>query len=132
MLIAGKNNDRFFILPTPTTFITITAAKNKYFGLCAPRHGAAIGPRGAGFVWGFGIAHTIRTATTSKVVSIDSEWQQYSAQVVSDLFFLYGKCTKLNSGATAVYALSCLYGIDNVQYFDGRSIRQAPDVRSQK
>ena len=26
-------------------------AKNKYGGLCAPRHDAAIGPRGADFVW---------------------------------------------------------------------------------
>jgi hypothetical protein len=38
-------------LSIPTTFITITMAKNKYGGLCAPRHGAAIGPRGADFVW---------------------------------------------------------------------------------
>jgi hypothetical protein len=29
----------------------MTMAKNKYGGLCAPRHGAAIGPRGADFVW---------------------------------------------------------------------------------
>ena len=58
MLIAGKNNDRFlkkklrksFVLSIPTTFITMTMAKNNYGGLCAPRHGAAIGPRGAGFV----------------------------------------------------------------------------------
>jgi hypothetical protein len=59
MLIAGKNNDRFFrnkvaekfCLVNPTTFITITMAKNKYLGLCAPRHDAAIGPLGADFGW---------------------------------------------------------------------------------
>ena len=60
MLIAGKNNDRFLsitvrkvlaILSIPTTFIAITTAENKYGGLCAPRHDAAIGPRGADFVW---------------------------------------------------------------------------------
>ena len=67
--------------------------------------------RGADFVWGFGIAHTTRTATTLKVVSIDSELQHYSTKVVSDLFFMYGKCIKLKSGATAVYALSCLYTV---------------------
>ena len=50
----------------------MTMAKNKYGGLCTPRHGAAIGPRGAGFVWWFGIAHRTRTA----IASIDSEWLQ--------------------------------------------------------
>ena len=59
MLIAGKNNGRFlknkvtesFILSIPTTFITIIVAKNKYGGLYVPRCGAAIGSRGAEFVW---------------------------------------------------------------------------------
>jgi hypothetical protein len=59
MLIAGKNDGRFqknkvaekFYLSIPTTFTTMTMAKNKYGGLCAPRHDAAIGPRGANFVW---------------------------------------------------------------------------------
>jgi hypothetical protein len=61
MLIAGKNNRRFLgemeslgKVYLPTTFITITADihKNKYGGLCVlPRHDAAIGDRGADFVW---------------------------------------------------------------------------------
>ena len=60
MLIAGKNNGRFLkskvaekfcVVNTNNTFITMTMAKNKYGGLCAPRHGAAIGPRGADSVW---------------------------------------------------------------------------------
>jgi hypothetical protein len=62
MLMAGKNNGRFlknkvtekFYLVNTNNFhyysSCITMAKNKYGGLCAPRHGAAIGPRGAGFV----------------------------------------------------------------------------------
>ena len=69
-------------------------AKNKYGGLCAPRHDAAIGPRGADFVWGFGVAHRTRPATTLKVVSVDSELQHYSTKVVSDLFLMHGKCLK--------------------------------------
>jgi hypothetical protein len=68
----------------------------------------AVGSRGADFVWWFGIAHRCRTATTLKVVSIDSEWQHYSTKVVSDLFFLYKKYIKLNRRATVVYAPSCL------------------------
>jgi hypothetical protein len=66
-------------------------AKNKYGGLCAPRHDAAISPRDADFVWWFGIARTTRTATTLKVVSIDSEWQHYSTRtkVVSGLTFIF-------------------------------------------
>jgi hypothetical protein len=49
MLIAGENNRRFFTeiklrkcFTLPTTFITMTMAKNKYGGLYAPRHDAAI------------------------------------------------------------------------------------------
>ena len=51
-----------------------------------------------------------------KVVSIDSEWKHYSTKVVSELvfLFLYGKCFKLNTGATAVYAMSCLYTLRGV------------------
>jgi hypothetical protein len=56
--MAGKNNGRFlkkklrksFILSIPTTSNTITTAENKYGGLCARRHDAAIGSCGAGFV----------------------------------------------------------------------------------
>ena len=59
----------------------------------ATHHGAAIGPRGADFIWCFGIAHRTRTATTLKVVSIDSEWQHYSTKVVSDLFFCTGSAS---------------------------------------
>jgi hypothetical protein len=59
MLVAGKSNGRclknkvaeHFILSIPTTFLAITMAKNKYGGLCAPRHDAAISPRDADFVW---------------------------------------------------------------------------------
>ena len=64
MLIADKNNDRFLknevaekfhLVNTNNFHCTINMAKNKYGGLCAPRqlkrHDAAIGSRGADFVW---------------------------------------------------------------------------------
>ena len=60
MLIAGKNNGRFlknkvaekfYLVNTNNFHYYMTMAKNKYGGLCAPRHDAAIGPRGADFVW---------------------------------------------------------------------------------
>jgi hypothetical protein len=61
MLIAGKNNgqflkskvaEKFCLVNTNNFHYTMTmATKNKYGGLCAPRHGAAIDPRGADFVW---------------------------------------------------------------------------------
>ena len=63
MLIAGKHNDRFLKSKVAEKFCLVNTnnfhyydhmAKNKYGGLClcrAPRHGAAVGPRGADFVW---------------------------------------------------------------------------------
>jgi hypothetical protein len=55
MLIAGKNNGRFFMekfyLVNTNNFCYYDPAKNKYGGLCAPRRDAAIGPSGADFVW---------------------------------------------------------------------------------